>query len=373
MKIGKLESIRGFVALYVMLTHFIQFYKTDKTPKILISFFYHAQEAVLVFFLLSGFVIYLSFYNNGNITFYDYAKKRWLRIFPITIASFILSIAVLLCNKDIFHTSDVIDFFGNLLMLQDLGSNPGIIVLTFLKNYPLWSLSYEWWFYLMFYPLIQFFDKQEIKNSIYYILIFSIIGWLLYLVYPNHLLLIAAYFLLWWCGVEAARIYTTKNTFGLTGLFPILVSLLIMSCILAVPVIKGIMFEHKSLSEINSIIPYSTHLHFYGSAFVIIITGLIWWNFKLRYFDMIFGYFKIFAPVSFAMYIIHYPILWLNILILDNVYFTIIFKIVLILFLSYLLEQKFQPVVFSFSKRKSLSKQKVSTKVDQVHGKEKVG
>jgi peptidoglycan/LPS O-acetylase OafA/YrhL len=352
MKIGKLESIRGFVALYVMLTHFILFYKTDNTPKFLISIFYHAQEAVLIFFLLSGFVIYLSFHHNRNIKFYDYIKKRWIRIFPITIASFILSILVAINNNDLIQASDLVDFLGNIFMLQDLGSNPGIIVLPFLKNYPLWSLSYEWWFYVIFHPFIRLINKLRTKNSMYYILIFSICGWLLYLLYPNHLLLIVTYFLLWWCGVESARIYTEKLTFSIKDMFPILLSLVVLSGILAIPIINGMIFNHKTLAEVNAIIPYSTHLHFYGSAVIIIITGLIWWKLKLKYFDTVLGRFRVFAPISFAMYIIHYPILWLNISIFDNLYLTIIFKLVLIFLLSYLLEIKLQPVVYTFFRRK---------------------
>lgn len=362
MKISKLESIRGFVALYVMLAHFIQIYKTDKTPKLLISFFYHGQEAVLVFFLLSGFVIYLSFHNNRHITFYHYIKKRWLRIFPITIAAFMISMVVAFINNDTLHTSDAIDLLGNFLMLQDLGSNPGIIVLTFLKNYPLWSLSYEWWFYVIFYPFIRWVNKRKIENSMYYVLVFSVLGWLLNLAYPNHLFLIVAYFLLWWCGVESARIFIKKRTFSFQDMFPILFSLLVMSSILAIPVINGMIFSHKSLAEVNAITPYSTHLHYYGSTFIIMIIGLIWWRFKLRYFDAILSKFKIFAPISFAMYIIHYPILWLNISILDNLYFTIVFKLVLILSLSYLLEIKLQPVISSFLRTNSLDPTLISRK-----------
>lgn len=371
MKISKLESIRGFVALYVMLVHFIQIYKTDKTSKLLISIFYHGQEAVLVFFLLSGFVIYLSFHNNGNITFYHYIKKRWLRIFPITLVSFIISMVVAIINNDKFHTSDVVDLFGNFLMLQDLGSNPGIIVLTFLKNYPLWSLSYEWWFYVIFHPFILLVNEHKIKNSIYYILLFSIFGWILNLVYPNHLFLIMTYFLLWWCGVESARIYTKKLAFSLIDMLPILLCLFVMSSILAIPIISGVFFNHKTLAEVNSITPYSTHLHYYGSTFIVIILGIIWWNFGLKYFDSIFDRFKTFAPISFAMYIIHYPILWLNISIFDNLYFTIIFKLILIFLLSYLLKIKLQPVIYGLFKRKNriISFDSES----QVHSSEKLG
>lgn len=371
MKVGKLESIRGFVALYVMLAHFILFYKTDNTPKFLISIFYHAQEAVLTFFLLSGFVIYLSFNNNENITFYDYIKKRWIRIFPIAIASFIISFLVSFINNDSFKTSDIIDLLGNIFMLQDLGSNPGIIVLPFLKNYPLWSLSYEWWFYVIFHPFIKLVNNQRMTNSMYRVLMFAICGWLLYLVCPNHLLLIVAYFLLWWCGVESARIYTQKLAFSLKDMFPILLSLLVMSGILAIPVINGIVLNHKTLAEVNSITPYSTHLHFYGSAMIIIMTGIIWWNFKLKYFDIILGRFRIFAPISFAIYIIHYPILWLNISIFDNLYFTIIFKLVLVFLISHLLESHFQPLVFAFFKRKPRFDKSVLTGENQVHGQEK--
>ena len=66
MKIKKLDTIRAFAALYVMIAHFGMGFFKGTNYSIPFRF---AQEAVMLFFLLSGFVIYISFIKNPNISF----------------------------------------------------------------------------------------------------------------------------------------------------------------------------------------------------------------------------------------------------------------------------------------------------------------
>src|ERR1700761_950436 len=98
MKIEKLEAIRGFVAIYIVFHHFIAFNHLQDRSLTLKLVFMHPQEAVLVFFLLSGFVIYLSAASSQQLTFYQYIKKRFARIYPITIAAFLISTIIWLIN-----------------------------------------------------------------------------------------------------------------------------------------------------------------------------------------------------------------------------------------------------------------------------------
>src|ERR1700744_3208005 len=95
MKLGKLEAIRGFAAVYVVIYHFVGFtVLQDKFPAIAKLLFRFGQEAVILFFLLSGFVIYLSVATKPDTSFKKFFLKRLVRIYPILIISFILSIVI---------------------------------------------------------------------------------------------------------------------------------------------------------------------------------------------------------------------------------------------------------------------------------------
>src|ERR1700761_7849302 len=355
MKIEKLEAVRGFVAIYIVFHHVVAFNHLQDHHIILKLLFMHPQEAVLVFFLLSGFVIYLSVVNRKSLTFYSYIKKRFVRIYPITIAAFAISTAIFFINGYHFTLNDLKDFAGNLFMLQDDQAQPGLIVPVYLKNYPLWSLSYEWWFYVMFFPLFIYLSKRARENafpSIYLALGISVSGWLLFLFKPSHVFLIFTYFLLWWTGVACAEVYLRQKAFSFKNLLPVFLSVSIVSCLISVPVINGIFIKHLSLGQINASYPISTYLHYYLDVIVFLVIGLIWWKLNLIGFDLVLKPFKILAPISFAIYIIHFPFIWLDIPFIHNFYLLYSVKLFLIITTAYLLEIKMQPLANKLFKNK---------------------
>jgi peptidoglycan/LPS O-acetylase OafA/YrhL len=78
--LDKLDAIRGFAAVYVVFYHFFGQAKLlpNIVEKVIFSF---GQEAVILFFLLSGFVIYVSVERSSKITFSSYFIKRFIRIY----------------------------------------------------------------------------------------------------------------------------------------------------------------------------------------------------------------------------------------------------------------------------------------------------
>lgn len=147
-----LDAVRGLAALEVVAHHLVSV-NAYGGPVVLRDVFAFGQEAVMVFFLLSGFVVYANeFDRRGGVGAYLFRRLR--RIYPPLVLALVLSIGVAAADRDLvaeFHPGQVL---GTLVALQDNGAlKPGVIVDPPFHNLALWSLSYEIAFYLVF-PLL---------------------------------------------------------------------------------------------------------------------------------------------------------------------------------------------------------------------------
>jgi peptidoglycan/LPS O-acetylase OafA/YrhL len=170
-----LDLIRGISAQMVLVGHALSYYQIypsgfDQSP------FYMQNFGVLVFFILSGFLITLTVrkkaIRNPSYNFSVFFVDRFVRIFsayfPAIVLVFIIdSAAVLLtpANYPFPEALDVKTFIGNVFMLQDFPNIdnllPEIFTLTsFGSARPFWTIAIEWWFY-MFFGWVFFF--KEIK------------------------------------------------------------------------------------------------------------------------------------------------------------------------------------------------------------------
>ena len=148
-----LDLIRFLAALIVVLVHargafFVEYGLLDESNKTIVVAIFYAftrigHEAVIVFFVLSGYLVggrglERIAYETFRPT--DYSIDRSVRILlPLIPALILTAIIRLLLDGSI----DIAEFFGNLLSLQ------GIFFEPFGNNGPLWSLSYEVWFYVL--------------------------------------------------------------------------------------------------------------------------------------------------------------------------------------------------------------------------------
>lgn len=116
------------------------------------------NEAVIVFFVLSGFLVggraFKRIYQ-GTFSPTDYAIDRFVRIMLPLLPALILTAVVSLIIKGDFSISILI---GNIFSLQ------GVFVPVFEGNGPLWSLSYEVWFYILVFAL----GIASIKKEVYF-------------------------------------------------------------------------------------------------------------------------------------------------------------------------------------------------------------
>jgi len=201
--VASLDLGRAFAACYVVIHHVLSSKNWTHGVGAIFKF---GQEAVIIFFLLSGFVIFAN-EKERALKPAGYFLRRLRRIYPILIVAMIISAAVAFDNGNLSSRFSLGAFVGTLLNLQDLASfKPGVLVDPFMDNRPLWSLSYEVAFYILF-PLVlsAWVRFPAWTNSILGFLCCALYG--VYVVYPNHFALVGAYFLLWWTGAMVAEAY----------------------------------------------------------------------------------------------------------------------------------------------------------------------
>ncbi len=206
-----LDAARAAAAIYVALFHVLG----ERLTGIWQLPFNFGQEAVIVFFLLSGFVIHA---NERNRVFppYRFWGRRIRRIYPTMLAAIAVSAVVLWAQGTFEQRFKPSELIGTLLAVQDVsGLKPGVIVDSVLGNGPLWSLSYELFFYLI-YPAVMWAWVRQPKLTNHLIGLVCCVSFVLYVLWPNHFALVTAYFLLWWCGAMAAEAYG-RGDFRLRG------------------------------------------------------------------------------------------------------------------------------------------------------------
>lgn len=121
----------------------------DRTPLVAILFALTrlGEESVLVFFVISGFLVggrSADKMINGQFRLEEYAIDRFVRIMLPLAAALALTGMV---HFSITRSYDVGGLFGSLLSLQGIWFSP------YGGNAPLWSLAYEVWFYIAIYAI----------------------------------------------------------------------------------------------------------------------------------------------------------------------------------------------------------------------------
>jgi peptidoglycan/LPS O-acetylase OafA/YrhL len=210
-----LDAIRGILSFHVALSHLLLFFEHELRQKVFfrwISPFLLPKEAVLVFFLLSGFVIaanYRKGFSSKGGTFV-YFFRRFQRLYGI----YLVTLLITFIFKEGWLSPSTIfaQLPSNLILYSNL--NGPLPTQPFLGNWPLWSLSYEVIYYLCF-PLLLFFGtKNGFKGLTLLLLTIFILNWTLWDLYPDsHFARVFAYSLFWWLGF-----YLASDQF--TTLFP---------------------------------------------------------------------------------------------------------------------------------------------------------
>jgi peptidoglycan/LPS O-acetylase OafA/YrhL len=159
-----LDSLRGVAASAVVLDHCALFwsnhlgYTLEETP-VVRALEHLGHAAVIVFFVLSGFVLQLSFQSARNFSYFGYVIKRLCRVYPALLVAVTLSATLLAVvapeprivmgtwlNAFTTVSPDPETVLRTVLLLCISGSDIAL-------DPPVWSLAYEMRFSLLF-PLM---------------------------------------------------------------------------------------------------------------------------------------------------------------------------------------------------------------------------
>jgi len=300
-RLEKLEAVRGFAALYVVLFHTLP-------QKILIGginiglLFRFGPEAVIVFFALSGFVIQYTYERSKDKSFRYYFVRRFIRLYIPLLFIFLLGYILKCYEAGQLASPEWKTLMGNLFMLQDvISQKPNVITGAYMGNGVLWSLSYEWWFYMLFFVLRRKIAVEKLNK---WVSILCITAAASYLFYPFIINRLVMYFAIWWTGVRFASLYLRNEPINFKNIRPHLVLLSVITVILGIN-----LYIHQSASSQYTYplvaYPFVEFRHFLFSLMV--TTGAVLWK-KWNWFgfNSLFEVFKHLAPASYVIYISHH-------------------------------------------------------------------
>jgi peptidoglycan/LPS O-acetylase OafA/YrhL len=189
----ELDSLRGLAAITVLIAHYSNLFLVQSGPYVRAGEFvqsvrrtplfalFAGHEAVMLFFVLSGFVLSLQFLRGKPVDYGSFAIKRIFRIYvPYLIA---LGVAVTCC-KFLYsgHIDELSDWF-NTPWSEGITGRALLDHIIFLGSYKtdrfdpvLWSLVHELRISLVFPFLIALFLKRTWKGNLLLAVALSLFG-----------------------------------------------------------------------------------------------------------------------------------------------------------------------------------------------------
>jgi peptidoglycan/LPS O-acetylase OafA/YrhL len=224
-----LDGLRGLTALYVVMLHARVILwvgpraalaggaSLPMTAFALLAVpFRYGTQAVLVFFLISGFVIHFrqaSALARGETPHFEvggFLFRRARRLMPalvfglaLTAALDLIGAAVMPSRYAAFTHSPVV-LAGNVFFLQRL------VTATFGSNGALWSLSYEGVFYLIYPALLAARLRFGMRAAFGAAFAVGLAGCAANLVTPSAAVFIAPYFAIWAMGALVAELFARR-------------------------------------------------------------------------------------------------------------------------------------------------------------------
>jgi peptidoglycan/LPS O-acetylase OafA/YrhL len=379
-----LEFFRGISSIFILGWHIVFLAPTGHPTKFS---GYWGTDALMMFFILSGLVIDLT-QKNKPTSAAVFLKNRFVRIYPQFLVGMLLAFIALYITNTAFPSAGVI--LGNFLMVSTMKDYMGYVVPSIQSNLPVWSLSFE----MAFYVLFAFTIGRNQKKAIFYWFIIALIALPLYYLKIDkdvltHIIAVFAFSSIWLLGYYVYEyrnyFYADKYValFGL-GVMPLISRMHIIAnfydpfkffilSLFAVPFFRYCLQlppAGKQIKMIYLIIPHTIIVAVALSVRYMPLTNALVYS-TLPYVYMGLGYvvhiFKLNEPVknfvgkagailgkySYSLYITHFTILFIFSRLTHNMLVYLLVPLPIIAFIAYGLETWVQPVVNSyFRKRK---------------------
>ena len=251
-----------------------------------------AYLAVMVFFVLSGWLVGGSFLNKMGadraIQHYmvDRVSRLWVVLVPTFLAALLAGAVVGTIDpaRVSFSATDpysVTAFIGNMFGLQN------VLVPSFGENFPLWSLANETWYYLLFPLLALGFRARSIASRAAALLA---IGAIIQLVTP----VIIVYFSIWLLGTAFSRVKIEAGP--------------ILRCALLLMIVgSAALIRLKGKNEI-SVEAYPQFLLF-SLLFALFLSSMQFKRLASPKLDRLDRTGRFFANFSFTLYVLHVPLI----------------------------------------------------------------
>lgn len=160
MRIESLTSLRFFAALLVLLNHceFLRHSDSILLKNLFDYIFSQGHIAITFFFILSGFIMSLSYsdkINTKKVSYTQFYIARISKLYPLHLLTFFLALPLVIYS--IYKGSDTLNsLLPNLFLIQ---SFIPVREYFFSVNAPSWSLSNELFYYLIFPVIISMKNK----------------------------------------------------------------------------------------------------------------------------------------------------------------------------------------------------------------------
>lgn len=288
-----LDSMRVLAAFIVLVYHAL-YQWLNAYPKLLALFNDLSHAAVVVFFVLSGYLIaYTTTSNNRGPR--QYAVARLSRLYSVVMPALVITALVEVLVHQLNPVMAAEYTRGSSIPRYALCiafcNEIGLFSASPLINNPLWSLSYEFWYYTIF--GLWFYRSKQIKSLLFPFLACLIAG-------PKILLLMP----IWLFGFAAYRLPVPRVSVGAAWL--IVLCFLIASglAIINLPEFpyalghKPFFYANRFVTDWMTGILFALAVWFLPSANVSSSIEQDWVK-NLR----------AIADLSFPLYILHYPLL----------------------------------------------------------------
>jgi peptidoglycan/LPS O-acetylase OafA/YrhL len=323
-----LDGLRGLAAFYVMVGHarwmlwegyfegYLHHPETYPLPaKLLVYFFLlfsYGHQAVMLFFVLSGFLIHLRYAKqleaspeNAHFGWWGYVVRRVKRLYPPLIFAILLTYLLdrwgaslgysiyfhrtpyPLINLNVNPDHSLPTALGNLTFLM------GIYVPMWGSNGALWSLMFEWGFYML-YPIFWWLTKRSIHLSTGIIVTLWVLSFVPIWGARAWFQGIFMFMIIWWFGALLAEIYVGRLAISLWRIAPLALLLPVL-----VPLVIPISQLSGNIQALQDVL--------WGLAFMgLIAAGLAW---KQRGGSLwLVEQLKPLGDMSYTLYVVHLPI-----------------------------------------------------------------